>query len=316
MRSRVGRLVTSARNWMYDNLHPGCGRVGNHYDPRPLVTNPINTSDTDLGGGALPRISIVVPSYNQARFIGDTLESIVQQHYPNLELIVIDGASTDGSQAVIERYLEYIAHYVSEPDKGQTDAINKGMDFASGDILAWLNSDDCLVPGTLFHIVATFRKEPRVDVIYGHRILIDEQGRDIGRWVLPGHNEFLLSYADFVPQETMYWKRELWNKIGGHLDHSFQFAMDWDLIAKFIEAGAHFKLTPMFLGQFRLHSSQKTQKSISNLGAEEMERIRERYLNRKGNNRLHRKIVFRIQRMSLYIFLARARLEELKPKYN
>ena len=106
--------------------------------------------------------------------------------------------------------------------------------------MAWLNSDDLLLPGALFYVAEYFRKHPEVDVIYGHRIIINEDNRETGRWVLPPHNDNMLQWADYVPQETMFWRRDLWDKVGGYVDESFQFAMDWELILRFRNAGAVF----------------------------------------------------------------------------
>jgi hypothetical protein len=125
-----------------------------------------------------------------------------------------------------------------------------------------------------------FARHPAVDVIYGHRILIDEEDRQIGRWVLPAHSDKVLSWADFVPQETLFWRRRIWVKAGGKVDESFRFAMDWDLLLRFREAGARFERVPRFLGAFRIHGRQKTSSAIGDVGMQEMDRLRERVLGR------------------------------------
>ena len=111
-------------------------------------------------------------------------------------------------------------------------------------------------------------------------MLIDEDDRQIGRWVMPAHDDAVLSWADFVPQETLFWRRQIWDKAGGKVDESFRFALDWDLLVRFREAGARFARLPRFLGGFRIHSQQKTSASIAEIGFQEMDRIRERVLGR------------------------------------
>jgi hypothetical protein len=140
------------------------------------------------------------------------------------------------------------------------------------------------MPGTLACVAKFFVDHPEVDVVYGHRILIDEQDREIGRWILPKHNDGVLSWADFVPQETLFWRRSIWDKTGACVDESFRFAMDWDLLIRFRNAGARMVRLPFFLGAFRIHEAQKTSATINSVGMMEMDRLRERCLGRKPNH--------------------------------
>lgn len=222
-----------------------------------------------------PSIAICTPSYNQADYLDGTISSVLSQGYPNLDYWVQDGASTDASPDILSRWAESGLRYESAPDDGQADAINKGLAQVDGDVMAWLNSDDLLLPGSLDAVAQTFTKHPDVDVVYGHRILIDGDGRDIGRWIMPKHEDEILSWADYIPQETMFWRRSLWDKVGG-LDGSFRFALDWDLILRFRDAGANFHRIPRFLGAFRIHEEQKTSAQIESLGNQEMDRLRTR----------------------------------------
>ena len=146
------------------------------------------------------------------------------------------------------------------------------------DIMGWLNGDDLLMPGSLERMSGYFGGHPQVDAVYGHRILIDEDDREIGRWILPAHNDSVLTWADFVPQETLFWRRALWDKIGEGLDESFKFAMDWDLLVRFREANACLRRIPYFLGLFRVHPGQKTSSQIGDVGFAEMQRLRTRLL--------------------------------------
>lgn len=239
----------------------------------------------------LPCISLVTPSYRQGAYIGRTLESVLSQAYPRLEYYVQDGGSDDETTQVLSSYSERLAGWTSEKDSGQSQAINRGFARTSGDIMAWLNSDDLLLPGALNCVAHYFATHPDVDVVYGHRILIDEQDREIGRWILPAHDEKVLSVADFVPQETLFWRRSIWEKAGGHIDESFRFAMDWDLLLRFRSAGARMVRLPYFLGAFRIHEAQKTSAAIASIGMAEMDRLRERCHGRKLDHFQIRKAV-------------------------
>ena len=227
-----------------------------------------------------PRISIMTPSFRQAAFIGRTIASVLDQQYPNLEYVVQDGGSEDGTREILESFSERLASWESRPDSGQTEAINRGFARTSGEIMAWLNSDDILLPGALAYVADHFMRHPEVDVVYGHRILIDENDRQIGRWIMPPHSDAVLSWADFVPQETMFFRRRIWDMAGGCVDESVRFAMDWDLLRRFREAGARFERLPRFIGGFRIHPQQKTSAAISDVGFQEMNRLRQRVLGR------------------------------------
>ncbi len=248
---------------------------------------------------ATPRISIVTPSYNQGRFIERTILSVLQQNYPNLEYIVQDGASKDKSLAIINKYKQSLKHWESIKDKGQANAINLGFKHATGEIMAYLNSDDLLLPGTLNYIVDYFNKHPEVDVIYGQRIILNEDDNEIGRWILPKHCDEIIRWVDYIPQETLFWRRRIWEKVGGELDESFNFAMDWNLIIRFQDAGAKFARLPRFLGGFRVHSQQKTS-AMEQVGIAEVGRVRAHChgytvshfdINRKSKSYLNRHVI-------------------------
>jgi hypothetical protein len=271
-------------NWVRWRLHaqfvrftagfrPKLGILLQH-PPRPLVMKTPACVIPDPP----PRISLVTPSFRQARFIERTILSVIDQNYPNLEYFVQDGGSRDGTIEILERHASRLTGWKSEPDTGQSQAINRGFARTSGEIMAWLNSDDMLFPGSLAQIADYFARHPDVDVVYGHRVLIDEGDGEVGRWLLPAHDGEVLSYADFVPQETLFWRRRIWEKAGGRIDESFRFAMDWDLLLRFRDAGARFARMPRFLGAFRVHPQQKTSAGISDVGFAEMDRLRQRTL--------------------------------------
>lgn len=223
-----------------------------------------------------PKISVVVPTFNSERYLTDTMRSLEQQNYPSLEIVIQDGGSTDATLAIIDSFSHVISSVVSSVDRGQAHALNRGFRRTSGDILAYLNSDDLLLPNALHRIAEWFNRHSEIDVIYGHRLLIDEHSRDIGRWILPPHVDDAFLWQDFIPQETMFWRRELWEKIGGQFDEALQFAMDWDLILRFHGAKARFLRLNAFLGAFRVHEHQKTSTLLNSVGLREIEALRRR----------------------------------------
>src|SRR5262249_46236581 len=160
--------------------------------------------------------------------------------YPRLEYLIQDGGSTDATLAILDRYRDALHCCESASDRGQADALNRGFRRAGGEILAYLNADDLLLPGALAAVARYFRPAPEVDVIYGHRILIDQEGRDIGRWVLPPHEDGALVWLDFIPQETLFWRRRIWERAGASFDEQLHFALDWALLLRFRQIGARF----------------------------------------------------------------------------
>lgn len=253
-------------------------RLGNlhQYRPRrmpdPQVSTPIGIRERRV------TISLVTPSLNQGQYVGRTLASVLDQNYPGLEYRVQDGGSSDQTVEVLESWSHRLAGWVSEPDRGQSDALNRAFAGTSGEIMAWLNSDDMLLPGTLERVEDFFLRHPEIDVVYGHRLLIDEDDMEVGRWLLPRHQDKVLSWVDYIPQETLFWRRRIWEKSGSKIDESFQFAMDWDLLVRFRDAGARFARIDFFLGAFRIHPLQKTTAAIAEVGHGEMDSIRERCL--------------------------------------
>lgn len=202
-------------------------------------------------------VSIVTPSYNQARFLESTIRSVLEQDYPRIEYIIVDGGSRDGSVDIIKKYADRLAWWVSEPDRGQTDAINKGFARATGDILAWINSDDTYLPGAIAEAVAFFQAHPDAGLIYGDANFIDEEGRITGRFPAAQTDLTRLrrGYVH-IPQQASFFRADLWRQVGP-LDPSFYFAMDYDLWVRLARL-APLYYTRRLWANFRLHASGKT----------------------------------------------------------
>jgi glycosyltransferase involved in cell wall biosynthesis len=204
-----------------------------------------------------PIVSIITPSFNQERFIEQTIQSVFAQDYSNIEYIIIDGGSTDGSVEVIKKYGDRLAWWVSEKDKGQTDAINKGFTRARGAILAWINSDDTYEPQAISEAVAYLAQHPEVGMVYGDANLIDEDGQIIGRFPArqTDYRKLRRGYVH-IPQQTTFFRANLWQKVAP-LDDSFYFAMDYDLWVRLSKL-APLVYTPRLWANFRLHGSGKS----------------------------------------------------------
>ena len=204
-----------------------------------------------------PLVSIITPSFNQARYIEATIQSVLTQDYPNIEYIIVDGGSTDNTVEIIKNHESRIAWWVSEQDKGQTDAINKGFARANGEILAWLNSDDTYELSAINAAVKYLQEHPEVGMVYGDCNFINEDGSVIGKFGSAQTNQHLLRQGYVhIPQQTMFFRADLWKQVGP-LDPSFYFAMDYDLWTR-IAAHAELKYVPQTWANFRLHTTGKT----------------------------------------------------------
>jgi glycosyltransferase involved in cell wall biosynthesis len=204
-----------------------------------------------------PKISIVTPSYNQGPFLEDTILSVLGQQYPRLEYIIMDGGSTDDSVAIIKKYEKHLAYWVSERDGGQSAAINKGFGIATGDILAWLNSDDMYMPGTLSHIASKLDIE-RAELRYGNCLHFSNGkgatgGSDVCRW----HDSWNLLLIDYIIQPSSFWTRQAWQNTGP-LDESLVFGFDWDWFIRAMRAGVNFHPDERYLSLYRTHDDRKT----------------------------------------------------------
>ncbi len=205
-----------------------------------------------------PLVSIVTPSFNQAPYLEETICSVLGQTYEPIEYILIDGGSTDGSLELIEQYSHRLSYWVSEKDKGQTDALNKGFAMARGSILAWLNSDDIYKPQAVSEAVAYLIDHPEVGMVYGDLDFIDENGRIIGQFPAAQTDlKRLRRGYVHIPQPSAFFRAELWRQVAP-LDDSFYFAMDYDLWVRLAKLSQFKYLPSSSWASFRLHSGAKT----------------------------------------------------------
>jgi len=232
-------------------------------------------ASTLANGSAWPRISIVTPSYNQGPYIEETIRSVLLQRYPNLEYIIIDGGSTDNSIEIIKKYEPWITYWASERDHGQSHAINKGLKKSRGDIVAYLNSDDIYLPGTIQKVARYFDKHDSVDIVYGDCRIIDEKSKMIAQWCSRVFDLFSELCLNFIYQPTSFIRRRVIRKVG-YFDENLHYTMDVDY---WYRAGCHFEFEyiPEVLACFRVSSDSKTGDSQIPI-VNERKRVIERFL--------------------------------------
>jgi len=252
------------------------------------------------GSASLPRISIITPSLNQGHFIAQTIESVLGQNYPHLEYIVIDGGSTDNTLEVLQQYSSRIS-WISEADSGQSHAINKGLRMASGEVLAYLNSDDIYHPGTLAAVGEFFASHPEAGWLTGKCRIIDQYGTEIRRGITLYKNLWLqfncyqiLSVIDYISQPGTFWRKDVIKEIG-RFDERLMYAMDYDYS---LRVGMKYKLWVLnkYLASFRIHPSSKSRSSTIAQFEEDLQ-VAKRYIpsNRLINlHGLHNALILRI----------------------
>jgi hypothetical protein len=233
---------------------PPEGRVG-----WPWTESSPPLTHTMTGGTPWPRISIVTPSYNQGQYIEETIRSVLLQGYPDLEYIIIDGGSTDNTMEIIRKYEPWLAYWVSEPDAGQADAINKGWRTSHGDFVSWLNSDDWLEPGALCWAVQTLAADCGVDLVYGDAYVIDAASAPVTRLAGAPFDPMgiVLRRVHPMPQPGFLMRRRLLSTVGW-LDENFQFVMDYDYWTRVALAGCRALYLGRTLASFRTHPEAKT----------------------------------------------------------
>jgi glycosyltransferase involved in cell wall biosynthesis len=218
-----------------------------------------------------PRISVITPSYNQGAYLEEAMDSVLSQGTDNLEYIVMDGGSTDGSVDIIKKHAKHLAYWQSARDGGQVNAISDGFRRCTGDILCWLNSDDMFTPGTLKKVRALFQENDVLDLLYADYLVLQADGRLIAKPKIAYDFDICLAVFLMIPQSSSFWTRRIYDAVGG-LDCAYQYSFDFDLFLKF---GRELKDRPGAIRNvhdywsiFRIHGASKTVRENAMLRAE------------------------------------------------
>ncbi len=217
------------------------------------------------------KISVVTPSYNQGAYLEATLRSLLAQNYPDLEMIVIDGGSSDESVEIIRRYAPSLSYWESEKDRGQSHALNKGFAHVHGEIWSWLNSDDLLEPGVLQRVADEFAKDPEAGVVYGDCVYVGEDGETVLE-KFPGEPYSRLRHLAhrFIAQPSCFFRTSM---VPPHVREDLHYCMDYDLWLKLGERGVKFCYVPEVFSRYRLHEQSKSVSALVRLHAEIIEKI-------------------------------------------
>jgi glycosyltransferase involved in cell wall biosynthesis len=243
---------------LYDLPSPRAGKTGWPWtEEKPRIPEEMQ------GGSQWPRITVVTPSYNQGLFIEETIRSVLLQGYPNLEYIIIDGSSTDNSVETIRKYEPWLTYWVSEPDRGQSHAINKGFAHGTGDILAWLNSDDIYLPGALLTVCKAVNKILETDKKWNgwlsggcfYEDLVRMETKEISP--IPPTEDKVRLLAWRCPQRSSFWAKACWKEVGG-LSEDLHFVFDTEFFLRLVFSGYKPKVLPEVFAVGRLHENCKT----------------------------------------------------------
>jgi glycosyltransferase involved in cell wall biosynthesis len=211
---------------------------------------------------AAPKLSVIIPSFNQSKFLEGALDSLSQQRYPLLEVIVVDGGSTDGTREILRERGDVVSRWVSEPDEGQTQALNKGFRLATGEIFGWLNCDERYLPQALRLVGEAFVREPDLDLLFGHRVVTDFQGREVERQRQPAlHPRYFSLYAaGLLFSDATFWKKELHRKTG-ELDEILcrRYCMDLDWFGRLSLNVRRWRRLDAYLSEFMEREGRVTQ---------------------------------------------------------
>ena len=283
--------MTNLKSFFDSPPDTDCGKLQIYHTPPPPWLEPIETPSifdaqekwpwnwtpqvmppTLPSGKPWPKISVVTPSYNQGEYIEETIRSVLLQGYPNLEYIVIDGASTDNTARILNLYRSELTYCVSEPDNGQSNAINKGFNQATGEIMAWLNSDDRYLPHTLWRVAVAFDTY-QADMVAGGCTLLEgnsytpikthHNAMPVGKVVTLPFDRLLKidecgQKGEFFYQPEVFWRKELWENTGGYVDEKLHYSMDYELWLRMAHSNAQIIHIPDALVLFRIHEQQKT----------------------------------------------------------
>ncbi|RYC70628.1 MULTISPECIES: glycosyltransferase family 2 protein [Spirosoma] len=245
---------------------------------RDFVTKPYQPPVVRTDGKAYPKLTVVTPSFNQVEYLERTILSVLNQHYPNLEYFIIDGGSTDGSVELIKQYEPYLAGWVSEKDRGQTDAINKGFRRATGDYVAFQNSDDVFAPGAFERVAEAWRKSPQTDVFFGDMYITDLNDVILEELRVPPFRIECQIYEGMqVFNQSLFIRRSLMNQ-AGFLDESLKFVIDYEIVTRLgVQKGVRFQHVNGFWGGFRVQPDAKSSTIASTVGLQEHEQIKRKF---------------------------------------
>jgi glycosyltransferase involved in cell wall biosynthesis len=215
-----------------------------------------------------PKISVVTPSFNQASYLEETILSVITQNYPNLEYIIIDGGSSDGSVEIIKKYEMYLTYWVSEPDNGHGHALNKGFAKSTGEIMAWINSDDKYYPYTFTTVAEIFSKFNDINWIQGKNSWIDKSGRltDVQFSFINIYSYLLFDYK-WIQQESVFWRRSLWDKAGSFINRKMELMVDGELWTRFFLSDDIWHLD-LVISSFRSHEKNRSHTQIEKVYSE------------------------------------------------
>jgi len=236
----------------------------------PWTEESLQLPDAMPDGSPWPKVSIVTPSYNQGQFLEEAIRSVLLQGYPNLEYVIIDGGSDDNSVEIIKKYEPWLAYWISEPDKGQSNAINKGWEQATGEILAWLNSDDTYEPGGINRAVESLLVHPEIGMVYGACNKIDDCGNVIGQCpTMPFNLEALVCNEWFISQPAVFVRQEVIDRVG-KVNEDLHLVMDWELWLRIALAGFNIQYLQQTIANFRIWGATKTQSQSERSGQEKL----------------------------------------------
>ena len=250
-----------------------------HESLRSFVTQPYRPQSTDTTiQKKYPKLTVVTPSFNQVHFLERTILSVLNQQYPNLEYFIMDGGSTDGSLDIIKKYEPYLAGWVSEKDHGQTDAINKGFRRATGDYVAFQNSDDVFAPDSFSRLIDAWRKNPTTDVFFGDMYIIDEADVILEEMRAP---EFCVECQIYegmqVFNQSLFIRRNRLEQFG-LLDEHLRFVIDYEIVARLgVQSDIRFQHVDGFWGGFRVQPDAKSSTIASTVGLQEHQLVKEKY---------------------------------------
>ena len=250
---RYGRLPVSGISHKAFLITKGMVRIMLHQEQEAIRRKAGGT------GRHYPRITVVTPSYNYGQYLEACLDSILSQNYPNLELIVLDGGSTDNTVQILKRYDRHIQHWRSSPDPGQYSAIEEGFRLSTGELMTWLNADDMFHPGAFATVSGLFGADPRVEWLMGRPNSFDEQGRQkhVLSFLPMNSRAKYLADEELIQQEGVFWRRGLWERSGAYIEKRLRLAADLELWARFFRSAALYSVDTLIAG-FRDHPLQKS----------------------------------------------------------